>query len=105
MVAPPLVDQAWRIFLTYTPHYTYIASKLGVFLERNHDTQTTDFTGYKKTLREYKKFYNQSHKMDYAIWVLFKSSQVFIEGFRYNLFLTSKEMSILHKEATKLKER
>ena len=104
MVAPPLVDQAWRLFLTYTPHYTYIASKLGVFLERNHDKQTTDFTGYQKTLGEYKKLYKRSYKMDYAIWVLFKKEELFRDGFRYNLFLTTNERRILLWEATKLKE-
>lgn len=37
LVAPPLVDLAWRLFLTYTPQYTYLATKLGVYLERNHE--------------------------------------------------------------------
>lgn len=71
-MAPPLVDQAWRLFLTYTPQYTYLASKLGVFLERNHDKQLTDFNAYQETLREYRKLYKHSRKMDFAIWVLYK---------------------------------
>lgn len=37
LVAPPMVDLAWRLFLTYTPQYTYLASKLGVYIERNHE--------------------------------------------------------------------
>ncbi len=36
LVAPPLVDLAWRLLLTYTPQYNYISIILGVFLERSH---------------------------------------------------------------------
>lgn len=72
LVAPPMVDLAWRLFLTYTPQYTYLAGKMGIFIERNHEKQITDFKNYQKTLRDYRKLYRGSKKMDFAIWVLYK---------------------------------
>ena len=77
---------------------------MGVFLERNHAKQINDFSGYQETMREYRRLYRGSQKMDFAIWVLYKDEESFKSAFRNTLFLSIKSRELLVQEAKKVEE-
>ena len=103
-VAPPLVDLAWRLFLTYTPHYEHLAKIMGVFVQRDHERQRTDFKRYQQTVKSYRAFYRNSRKLDFAIWVLYKDEAAFTDAWKHTYFIAKERQQQLIAEAKKITE-
>ena len=77
---------------------------MGVFLERDHEQQVTDFQGYQNTIKAYRDFYRGSKKMDFAIWVLYKDEAAFQDAWRHTLFLSQTMRDHIIAEGKKVLE-